>query len=118
MVPNLREKDEEALNSIVGYCENALNHIGQFGNTYEDFKNNLAFQESCSFDAIQIGEAANRLSDEYKEAHPDIPWHQIIGLRNTVAHAYGYIDLGILWETITEDFPPLKFFCEKELGLG
>ena len=117
MVPNISEKDEDALRTIVEYCENTSKHIKQFGNTFEEFKNNLAFQESCSFDAIQIGEAANKLSDKYKESHPDTPWHQIIGLRNVVAHAYGYIDLGILWETITEDFPSLKRFCEKQLDL-
>ena len=45
-----------------------------------------------------------------------MPWHQIIGLRDAVAHAYGYIDLGVLWETITEDFPALEEYCKKELG--
>ena len=117
MAPSLSEKDENALNSILGYCENADRHIEKFGNKYDDFKNNLVFQEACSFDAIQMGEAANRLSEEYKEMHPDVPWHQIIGLRNAVAHAYGHIDLEILWETVTEDFPRLRDFCRQQLGL-
>lgn len=117
MVPNISEKDEDALRTILEYCNNTAQHIEEFGDTFEEFARNLAFQESCSFDAIQIGEAANKLSDEYKESHPEIPWHQAVGLRNAVAHAYGYIDLGVLWETITEDFPRLKRFCENELGL-
>lgn len=113
---NISEKDEEALRGIVKYCDSAMKHLEQFGGTYEDFLRSLALQEACSFDAIQIGESANRLTDEYKENHPDMPWHQIIALRNAVAHAYGDIDLGILWETLTEDFPALRTYCLKELG--
>ena len=116
MVPNLSEKDEKALKAILEYCDKAARHINDFGNSLEDFENNLALQEACSFDAIQIGEAANRLSEEYKDKHPEIPWHQIIALRNAVAHAYGYIDKTVLWETITEDFPPLRRFCAKQIG--
>ena len=117
MQHNLSEKDEEALENIVKYCDSATLHLAKFGSTFEDFKENLIFQEACSFDALQIGEAANKLTNEYKNSHPDIPWYQIIALRNTVAHAYGHIDIETLWETIINDFPPLRDFCAKELNL-
>jgi len=117
MVPNLTETDEDALRGIVNYCDRAKQHIEKFGHSYDAFEHNLAFQEACSFDAIQIGESARHLSDEYKTSHPEIPWHQVIALRNNVAHAYGHIDIEVLWETITEDFPALRAFCAKQIGL-
>ena len=117
MVPNLSEKNEEALRGILRYCDNARGHVETLGNTFEKFQTNLALQEACSFDAIQIGESARNLSDDFKEAHQEIPWHEVIALRNKVAHAYGHIDQAVLWDTILYDFPPLRDFCAKQLGL-
>lgn len=57
------------------------------------------------------------LSDEYKLHTADkIPWHQVQGLCNVVAHEYGKIDTDLLWETITEDIPRLRDFCTEQLG--
>jgi uncharacterized protein with HEPN domain len=53
--------------------------------------------------AVQIvGEAANGVSIEFREQHPDIPWSIIIGMRHRLVHAYSDIDHGILWTTVTE----------------
>lgn len=58
------------------------------------------------------------LSDEYKLQTCDkIPWHQIQGLRNVVAHEYGSIDSESLWETVTEDIPSLCVFCDEQISL-
>lgn len=40
-----------------------------------------------------------------------VPWKQIRGMRNVVAHAYGTIDVEVLWEAIMEDIPSLKNDC-------
>ncbi|RYZ86119.1 MAG: DUF86 domain-containing protein [Proteobacteria bacterium] len=45
-----------------------------------------------------IGEAAGRLPDEFKDAHPDIDWHRLRGFRNRIVHHYFGIDLGIIWQ--------------------
>ena len=52
-----------------------------------------------------IGEAANRLPEDYKLLHPEIEWRQIIGLRNRIIHEYFGIDYEILWG-IKEEFLP------------
>ncbi|TAN23093.1 MAG: DUF86 domain-containing protein [Acidobacteria bacterium] len=50
--------------------------------------------------AIEIaGEAASKLSSEFRQQHPGIPWPQIIGMRNRLEDAYFDIDPDILWET-------------------
>jgi len=45
-----------------------------------------------------IGEAAGRLPEEFKDAHPDIDWHRLRGFRNRIVHHYFGIDLGIIWQ--------------------
>jgi uncharacterized protein with HEPN domain len=55
-----------------------------------------------------LGIAARNLPDEVKERYSDIPWNDIVSLRNKVAHEYFAINLDIIWQTIKEDLPTLK----------
>jgi uncharacterized protein with HEPN domain len=54
-----------------------------------------------------IGEAANRIPRENQLEQAEIPWMQIIGLRNRLIHGYDAVDFDILWHIVTEDLPPL-----------
>ena len=54
-----------------------------------------------------VGEAAARLSLETREAHPDIPWREVTGMRNRLVHAYFDIDLQLVWGTVQSDLPEL-----------
>ena len=54
-----------------------------------------------------VGEAASRVSAETREAHPAIPWREIVGMRNRLVHAYFEIDLRLVWDTVRNDLPPL-----------
>jgi uncharacterized protein with HEPN domain len=54
-----------------------------------------------------IGEAANRISFSCRAKYPDIPWREIIGMRNRIVHAYFDVDLDIVWTVIREDLPSL-----------
>ena len=68
------------------------------GMTYEEF-----IADSKTVDAVIrnfeiIGEAANRLPDDFKEIHPNIDWHKIRGFRNRIVHDYMGIDYTIVWE--------------------
>lgn len=60
-----------------------------------------------------IGEAANRLPDHFTRKHSDIPWAQIIGMRNFLIHDYGRVNLELVWDTIQTDLPELKAKLEK-----
>lgn len=54
-----------------------------------------------------IGEAAARLSPAFRQCHPEIPWADIIGLRNRLIHNYRDVDLDILWRIVEADLPAL-----------
>ena len=55
-----------------------------------------------------IGEAANRLSPELRDTHPDLPWRRIIGFRHRLVHGYGDLDLLLVWEVATTMVPGLR----------
>jgi len=54
-----------------------------------------------------IGEAAGRVSSLTREAHPEIPWYQIVGTRHRLIHGYAQVDLDIVWDIVTVGLPPL-----------
>lgn len=62
-----------------------------------------------------IGEAANRLSPELRDGHPDVPWRQIVDMRNLVAHAYDIVDLEIVWSVVQNDVPALERYVRSIL---
>jgi uncharacterized protein with HEPN domain len=55
-----------------------------------------------------IGEAAYRLSQQFRERHPEIPWDQMVGMRHVLVHGYFDIDLDIVWATVQNDLPPVR----------
>lgn len=63
-----------------------------------------------------IGEASNHLSESLRDRHADIPWADIVGLRNILVHQYFGIDLKRVWETVEIDLPILKKRIEEILA--
>ena len=112
----MNERDIEVLKSILNYCEQIDEANRQFGADKECFENNTVYRNAAAMCVLQIGELAKRLSEGYKQYTGDsVPWHQIQGLRNVVAHEYGSIDSESLWETVTEDIPQLYEFCKEQI---
>ncbi len=62
-----------------------------------------------------LGEAAARISDDFKEKHHDIPWSRIIGMRNILVHDYFGIDFDIVWAVVEKDLPDLYDNIKKIL---
>lgn len=55
-----------------------------------------------------IGEAAGKLSKNFKSEHPEIPWADIVGMRNRLIHEYFGIDVKLVWQTSQKNVPELK----------
>jgi uncharacterized protein with HEPN domain len=54
-----------------------------------------------------VGEAASKLSREFRSRSPEIPWADIIAMRNRLIHGYFDINTDVIWRTVTEELPPL-----------
>jgi len=63
-----------------------------------------------------IGEATANLSKEIRAGYPNVPWPQIVGMRNILIHRYFGIDLGLVWQSIERDLPTLKTNVTTALG--
>lgn len=69
-----------------------------------------------TFHHIQIiGEAAANLGRDFHEAHPEVPWAQIVAMRNVLVHEYFGVDLEEVWKTVERDLPGLKDAVERLL---
>lgn len=60
-----------------------------------------------------IGEAAGRVSENFRNGHPEIPWLEIIRMRHKVVHDYLGVDEDIVWEVVLRDLPPLIQALQK-----
>ena len=94
-----------------------LSDIRQAIDRIEEYIENLSFDgfsdDGKSVDAVVrnleiIGEAANRLPEEFKERYSEIEWHKVVGLRHRIVHEYFGIDLEIVWQILRRDLPELK----------
>jgi uncharacterized protein with HEPN domain len=65
-----------------------------------------------------VGEAAASVSPEGRAQMPDVPWSEIVGMRNRLVHAYFDINRQILWSTVTLALPPLLAQLRSMTGRG
>jgi uncharacterized protein with HEPN domain len=87
---------------------NSTNKIVEYTNglTFEQFINDSKTIDAVIRNFEIIGEAANRLSEEFKEMYPNVEWHRIRGFRNRIVHDYMGIDYETVW-LIKENYLPL-----------
>ncbi|MBU0543782.1 MAG: DUF86 domain-containing protein [Proteobacteria bacterium] len=81
--------------------------------TRKDLDNDRMLTLSIVKSVELIGEAASRISKESRNTHPEIPWNDIVAMRNRLIHVYFDIDLDRVWDTLTDDLPPLISALEK-----
>jgi uncharacterized protein with HEPN domain len=75
--------------------------------SWEDFQQSSLHQHAIAKALENIGEAARKVSDEMKGAHPEIPWREIVALRHRIAHDYFHLDLVRIWQIVQEEVPVL-----------
>jgi len=63
-----------------------------------------------------IGEAAKRITNDFRKEHPELPWKSMIGMKDRLIHGYFDINLDIIWKTVKNDLPPLIDKIEKILA--
>lgn len=60
-----------------------------------------------------LGEAASRTSAAIRDAHPELPWGQLVGMRNRIVHGYDHVDPDIVWRVATDDLEPVLAALER-----
>ena len=112
----MANRDQSVLQHIKGHCDDIEGFVKRFGKDFDIFTSDKAYFNAVSMGILQIGELAGSLSEEYRaKTSGKIPWSNIKGMRNIVAHDYGSLDEELLWETAIEDIPVLLEFCSSEL---
>ena len=77
------------------------------GKTLDDFVEDRMLQYAVERAVEIVGEAANRISSTFHQAHPEVPWRKIVGQRNVLAHEYGDIDPSMMWDLARKHLPVL-----------
>jgi len=110
------DRNRSVLEHIISYCDQIEETVARFGSEFSIFQRDPIYRNAAALCILQIGELVGKLSDEFRAAHPSIPWRQIKAMRNIVAHSYGTVDPEITWEIICDDIPMLKKYCEGVLS--
>lgn len=100
------------------YLEHILEAIGKIENfTHEtsriDFDRNVMIQDAVIRNIEIIGEATKRITKQFTQSHPEIPWQDMAGMRDKLIHDYLDVDIDVVWKTIEVDLPLLKGMISK-----
>lgn len=95
------------------YLQDIIDSIEKIESYTKDINFDRFINDPKTIDAVVrnffiIGEAIRFIPEKIRDQHPEIPWDEILGMRNKVVHEYFGIDTDILWKTIKEDFPQFK----------
>jgi len=101
----MRTEDRVRLRHMIEAAESATQFIAGRSRSDLDTDRMLLFAVVRAIEVV--GEAASKLSEEFRAAHPGIPWRAIVGMRNRLIHAYFDIDTETVWETTTQELPPI-----------
>jgi uncharacterized protein with HEPN domain len=74
----------------------------------KDLDSNREFRRALERCVELIGEAASRLPENWRTSHAEIPWRQIIAMRNVMIHGYDVVVSDVLWDVATNDVPKLR----------
>ncbi|MDL1912123.1 DUF86 domain-containing protein [Chloroflexi bacterium CFX6] len=98
-------RDETYLLDILIAAKKALKFVE--GIDRKEFEESEIIQNAVMRPLEIIGEASARISKSFRKTHSDIPWREMVGLRNRLIHEYFRIDFGAVWDTIHKDLPKL-----------
>ncbi len=80
------------------------------------FDQDEVLKAGVSYFIQTIGEAASKVSKEFREQNPDIPWNDMIGMRHKIVHDYLTVDFDVVWDVVKTELPPLLQQLKKIAG--
>ena len=100
------------------HIDECIEHINDFlkGKSFEDMKADVMCFHAVVYNIMIIGEAANLLTKEFREEHTDVPWRDIVDMRNALVHGYIATNASLVWDTCTNDLPALNIEITKYIN--
>lgn len=100
-----RKDDAYYLGKIVTDLKFLIAHT--LGKTKDEIESEEVLIDSIMFRLVQISENSDKLTMAFKHANANLPWREIKGMRNRIVHDYGFIDMTIIYDTVTKDIPKM-----------
>ena len=100
-IPDYLDHIQQAASDACGFLE---------GMSKDDFLDDKRTQQAVIMSLVIIGEAATKVMDsdsDFVAAHPEVPWRNMCGMHNRIAHGYFDINLDMVWETVQTALPEL-----------
>ena len=110
----MQQRDRAYLLDILEAARLVLVYVD--GKTQEEFLEDLQCQDAVIRRLEIIGEVARRISEHSRVTLADLPWSDMVGMRNFLIHDYGDVDLNVIWDTVQLDMPSLAIALETILS--
>lgn len=99
------KRDSASLLDIAHFAETILQLTA--GMDESRFQADLRTQLAVLYELTVLGEAVKRLSPEFRDAHPEIPWRNMAGMRDKLIHDYDGVNVKRVWEAVSNSIPEL-----------
>jgi uncharacterized protein with HEPN domain len=109
-----RKRDAAAIRDMLSAMNQADLHV--VGLTEEIAGTSPQPRDAALYRILVLGEAANRVSPETQAKYPEVPWADVIGMRNIIIHGYEKVDWGTVWNAIQVEFPVLTPILKQILS--
>jgi len=107
----MRKDDLARLRHMIEFAQGALGFAKN--RSREDLDHDQMLTLALIKAIETVGEAAYKLSPEFRERHPELPWPSIMGMRHKLIHAYFEVNLDMVWHTTVNELLPLIQSLEK-----
>jgi uncharacterized protein with HEPN domain len=101
-----QRNDPKRLNDILRAIDTIFQYVE--GRDKEAFLADKRSYHAVIYNIMIIGEAANMLTFDFREAHSDLKWRQITNMRNFLIHGYHNVEQDLVWEAISVDLNPIR----------
>lgn len=104
--------------SDIAYVEDMLARVRRIrsktkGVSWERFRDDEDLHDIVERSISIIGEAARKVSGEYRYAHPEVPWVDTMNIRHKIVHDYFEVSYTVLWSVVKEELPALEMLLSS-----
>ena len=109
-----QRNDPKRLNDILQAIDTILHYVE--GMDMSAFISDKRTYHAVIYNLMIMGEAANMLTLEFREAHSEVQWRQVTNMRNFLIHGYHNVEEDLVWEAVSKDLQPLREQIKRYLS--